>query len=503
VIVDEHGRIALVNSAAERMYGYTRDELVGREVELLMPERFRGRHAFHRTSYASAPSTRPMGPGLELYGLRKDGTEFPMEISLAPIRAKDGMLVYAALRDVSERHRGEHEIEELRRQQELLLSSITEGVLGLDQHGVIRFANAAAAKLLGYHVDELVGKAEHDFLHSKRGDGRDYPADMCPIRRSVQDGTIHHASGEVFLRKAGTSLPVEYTSAPIRERGRIVGASLIFTDVSERSRTEAVLRESQQRVLNVYEGMPDAFFSIDRDWKIAYINPAGERLVGTTKAQLVGRSFWDAAPQSLTDPAVQAEYRRAMEQHASARLEGLSEKLGKWLEATIYPTEEGLSVYLRDITDAKRGEEAVREASIARPLARRIVQDLVEQGGVAHQILTQVGRKLAAETPARTLDDHLASYRDMGLGKLEVEKGDGGRYSFKGSDLLERRPESRVATCSFTLGYLSEAVSHVHGGEPTLGTEIECQSRGASKCRFIVQVKKPEEGLARRVKELI
>lgn len=177
----------------------------------------------------------------------------------------------------------------------------------------------------------------------------------------------------------------------------------------------------------------------------------------------------------------------------------------RWFEAVVIPTDEGLSLFLRDVTDRKRAEEAARQESIARPLARRIVHDLVEQGAVAHQILTQVGRKLAAETPAGDLDGHLAAYRAMGLGQIEVEKREtnGGRYAFHGVDLLERRPESRVATCSFTLGYLSEAVAHLHKGEPTLGTEIECQSRGAAKCRFIVQVKRPEEGLARRVKELI
>lgn len=503
VIADGSGRILLVNSEAERIFGHSRKDLTGQQVEVLMPERFRGRHALHRARFAEAPATRPMGAGLELFGLRSDGGEFPMEISLAPIQGKDGPLVYVALRDITERRRAESELTRLRRQQELLLGSVAEGVLGIDERGVVTFANPAAAKLLGYRPEELVGQKEHELFHPQRADGRRYPEEMCPIQRSVQEGTTHHASGEVFLRKGGQLLPVEYTSAPIREDGRIVGASLIFTDLSDRERADEILREGQRRLLAVYERIPDAFIALERDGRIAYLNPAAERLSGRTQAQAVGRAFWDAIPEAREDAAAEAETRRAVEQRVPTRVEIRSERLGKWLEASVYPSEEGVSVYVRDITDAKRGEEAVREASIARPLARRIVQDLVEQGGIAHQILTQVGRKLAAETPARDLEDHLASYRDMGLGKVDVEKAENGRYSFNGSDLLERRPESRVATCSFTLGYLSEAVSHVHRGEPTLGTEIECQSRGASRCRFIVQVKKAEEGLARRVKELI
>lgn len=387
IIAGPEGRILFANTQAEKMFGHARADLVGQPVEMLLPERLRGKHAMHRRAFDADPKARPMGGGLELLGLRKDGTEFPVEISLAPIRSKSGTLVSASIRDASERKRVELELERLRRQQELLLNSVTEGILSLDDRGKITFANPAAAKMLGFRADEMVGQSEHDLFHHHRSDGTPYPEEMCPIHRSVQDGTIHHASGEVFWKKGGQSLPVEYTSAPIREHGRLVGASIIFVNTSGRA--------------------------------------------------------------------------------------------------------------------AGAGDGIAHEASIERRLAGRVVQDIVEQGNVAHQTLTQVGRKLAAQTPAIKLEEHLEAFRAMGLGALAIEKGEAGRYAFTGEDLLERRPESRVATCSFTLGYLSEAVALLHKGEPTLGTEIECQSRGAPRCRFIVQVKKPEEGLARRVKELI
>lgn len=385
MLVDRDGKIIFVNSHTERMFGYQHGDLEGRMAEALVASGSRSRRAFQLD--AASDKGRAFG-GQDLDAQRADGSQFPVEISLSPIATSDGTFVYAAIRDISERRRAEAEIERLRHQQELLLTSVTEGVLGLDEKGQITFVNPAASRLLGYRQADLLGKSEHDLFHMKRADGTSYPENFCPIHRSFQDGTIHHAVGEVFWNRAGQSFPVEYTSAPIRENGKLVGASLIFIDVSDRSKTVELERNA-------------------------------------------------------------------------------------------------------------------RESNIARPLARKIVQDLVEQGSVAHPILTQVGRKLAGETNAKTLIEHLAAYREMGLGSLEVEKAEGGRYTFSGSDLLERRPESRVATCSFTLGYLSEAVAHLHTGESTLGTEIECQSRGAVRCRFIVQVKKAEEGLARRVKELI
>jgi len=111
VIVNEQGRIVLTNAQTEKLFGYPREELLGQPVEILVPHRFHGEHAGHRQNYAHSPRPRAMGADLDLYGRRKDGTEFPVEISLSPLETGEGKLISSAIRDVTKRKQAEQEAE--------------------------------------------------------------------------------------------------------------------------------------------------------------------------------------------------------------------------------------------------------------------------------------------------------------------------------------------------------------------------------------------------------
>ncbi len=137
----------------------------------------------------------------------------------------------------------------LRRQNEMILNSAGEGIYGLDLAGKVTFANPAAARMIGWSPEELVGQSMHDLLHHSHADHSPYPRVCCPIYLAFQDGQIRSVSDEVFWRKDGSCFPVEYTSTPMRnQQGQLVGAVVTFQDISQRKWAEAIFKQNQEEL---------------------------------------------------------------------------------------------------------------------------------------------------------------------------------------------------------------------------------------------------------------
>ncbi len=151
IMANPAGRILLANAHAERLFGYEPGELRGKPIEVLLPTRFRHAHVGHRSGYFNQPRTRSMGAGLELYGLRKDGAEFPVEISLSPLETEQGTLVMSAVRDTSERRKAERKFRGL-------LESAPDAMVIVDGDGRIVLVNTQTERLFGYQREELLGQ---------------------------------------------------------------------------------------------------------------------------------------------------------------------------------------------------------------------------------------------------------------------------------------------------------------------------------------------------------
>jgi PAS domain S-box-containing protein len=239
VIVDDAGVIQLVNAQAEALFGYPRRELLGQPIEVLVPIRLRGQHPGHRHGYVDTRRVRPMGAGLDLYGLRKDGTEFPVEISLSPLETPGGLLVSAAVRDVSDRKAAEALFRGL-------LEAAPDAVVIVDDGGVIRLVNAQAQTLFGYPREELLGQPIEVLVPVRfRGQHPGHRHGYLDTRRVRPMGAGLELHG---LRKDGTEFPVEISLSPLETPGGLL-VSAAVRDVSDRKAAEATLAQlyEQQR----------------------------------------------------------------------------------------------------------------------------------------------------------------------------------------------------------------------------------------------------------------
>jgi hypothetical protein len=256
VAVDHDGTIVQVNSQAQDLFGYKRDELIGQKVEMLVPESYRPLHRHHRENFAQAPKTRRMGADLDLYGRRRNGTEFPVEISLSPVSTENATFVLSAIRDISDRKRIAEELrranEELHRKtaEQLgeyrtrlasIIDSSEDAILSKDLSGIITSWNRGAEHIYGYTPEEVVGK------HISLLTPSDRPDEISEILNKIARGesTEHYES--VRVTKDGRHLNVSISVSPLRDAtGEIVGASAIARDITAQKRAEGQLRQSQK-----------------------------------------------------------------------------------------------------------------------------------------------------------------------------------------------------------------------------------------------------------------
>lgn len=141
------------------------------------------------------------------------------------------------------------ELANLRRQHQLILNSVGEGIYGLDVRGNVTFVNPAAASLIGWEMADLIGKSMHAILHHSKPDGSIYPREECHIYAAFKEGTVRRVDNEVFWRKDGTSFPVEYISTPMRdEKGKLVGSVVTFRDITQRKLSESILQSANEEL---------------------------------------------------------------------------------------------------------------------------------------------------------------------------------------------------------------------------------------------------------------
>jgi len=237
VIADQGGQIVLVNALAEKLFGYQRTELLGHPVELLGPERFRERHRDHRQGFYDLPRVRCMDTGLELYGRRKDCSEFPIEVRLIQLQTEEGLLVSSTIREITERNRTAERMAFLAS----IVESSDDSIIGTDLDGTILSWNRGAEQLFGYTTGEVVGK--HIVILFPQHLEGEYLKSLSRIRRQEQRERYE----SVRVRKDGTEIDVSVILSPIKDTiGRLRGVSAIYREITRRKKTESELLLAKQ-----------------------------------------------------------------------------------------------------------------------------------------------------------------------------------------------------------------------------------------------------------------
>jgi PAS domain S-box-containing protein len=249
-----------------------------------------------------------------------------IEHDIYPVSEHKGEISRIAFfsRDVTMRKWVEDVTEQLARRNTMILESAGEGIFGLDVDGKTTFVNAAAAAMHGYKAEELIGKKHHDLVHHSRPDGKLYPPEQCPVHATLKDGIVHsNVDDEVFWRKDGTAFQVEYTSTPIKEDGRIIGAVITFRDITDRKRVENALKDSEEKYRSVVESASSLIIWLDQEGMVTDCSPRIEQFLGYKPAQIIGHPFLELVQQqdrSRVEEALRVIAKQGFEDHHHFRM---------------------------------------------------------------------------------------------------------------------------------------------------------------------------------------
>jgi|GEM_PF-384597 len=435
LMVDEGGRVSLANTQATHLFGYTQAELLGQPVEMLLPERYRAAHPGHRAGFLKHPATRAMGAGRDLYGLRKDGREVPIEIGLNPIQTSDGAFILASIIDITERKRAEKALQETNQTLQTFIQASPLAIVALDLERKVKLWNRAAERLFGWTESEVMGRLLPTI-----------PEADLQRHLAFREQFLRNEGGPVFsnletrrVRKDGSIIQVSSSFAPLRDaQGAIIGTIGILADITERKRAEEKLRENQAQLTGIIGSATDAIITINAEQQITLFNTAAEQMFGCTAEEALGQPIDRFIPERFR-PAHQEHVERFGQTNVSKRSMGaLGAIYGLRINGEEFPIEASISqievggqklftVILRDITERRRAEEALRESEERFRLMVESVQDyaiiLLDPSG--HVVNWNAGaERIKGYREAEIIGQHFSCFylpEDVAGGKPERE----------------------------------------------------------------------------------
>lgn len=266
------------------------------------------------------------------------------------------------LDEITTRQRLAAQLEEQARTLDTVLSASPDDVYMFDRAGRYLYANRGALESMSVFLQKPLQLSE---IVGKTGYELGFPSDLLEPHNARLEGifvTGEPLKGEISYPSDHDIRYRDYILTPLyAPDGSVEKVVVTSRDISDRKRSEAALRDSNQRIISILESITDAFFALNREWHFTYLNPRAEQILERTNQEVLGKNIWDEFPEAV-DLAFYRKYHRALSEQVSIAFEEFYPPLNSWFEVYAYPTQEGLTVYFRDITERKRTQEALRES---------------------------------------------------------------------------------------------------------------------------------------------
>jgi PAS domain S-box-containing protein len=469
VVVNQDGAIVLLNTQAEKQFGYSRDELVGQRVTNIIPEGFAERLIADGTRSPAQALAQQIGTGIELNGRRKDGSGFPIEIMLSPLESAEGILVTAAVRDITERRAQEESLRQTDETLRLMVHGVKDyAILMLDPQGRIATWNEGAERIKGYRAEEIVGQHFSRFYPAE--DVRsDKPAQELKI--ALEQGRFEEEGWRV--RKDGSRFLANVIISPLRDAsGQLRGFSKVTRDITERRAAEEHMVQMEARYRGLLESAPDAMVVVNPQGEIVLLNVQAEKHFGYSRDELVGQQVRSIIPEGFAERLIADGTRTAAEALAQQIGTGI-ELAGRRKDGSEFPIE----IMLSPLESA--GETlitaTIRDISVRKEAEANLVQK-VEELNRSNADLDQFASFAShdLQEPLRMVSSYTKLLAKRYKGKLDSDADEFIGFAVDGINRMQRLIEdlllySRVGTGGADLldasseEALRQALKNLHG----------------------------------------